>query len=70
MDLLHVRGGRNEQRSKHHRVVAGPDDVVIVRPETRPLVIDCPAELDRDGGADSSLIGPRFEPYHRLVDVG
>jgi len=70
MNLLDVRLGCNEQRTKHRLSATGREvDVVIVRPAARTFVVDRTTQLDRDGCTDRPGVDVRFEMQYGLMNM-
>ena len=70
MNLLDVRLGCNEQRTKHRLSATGREvDVVIVRPAARTFVVDRTTQLDRDGCTNRPGVDVRFEMQYGLMNM-
>jgi hypothetical protein len=70
MNLLDVRLGCNEQRTKHRLSATRAEvDVVIVRPAARTFVVDRTTQLNRDGYTDRPGVDVRFEMQYGLMNV-
>ena len=70
MNLLDVRLGRNEQRTKHRpSATRGEVDVVIVRPAAWTFVVDRTTQLNRDGCTDRPGVDVWFEMQYGLMNM-
>jgi hypothetical protein len=70
MNLLDVRLGCNEQRTKHRpSATRGEVDVVIVRPAAWTFVVDRTTQLNCHDCTDRPGVDVRFETQYGLMHV-